>query len=85
MKCQRQRLEGEKLTKIKGVAKLEGVHPHMLYEAFASSDFRKRWDKNMMDMLVAYDLGNNNDVMYQSFRYPAILTNRDALYNRYKR
>ncbi|GMH71744.1 hypothetical protein TL16_g05732 [Triparma laevis f. inornata] len=93
--CQRQRMEGEKLTKIKGVAKLEGegvwmgvgeggVHPHMLYDAFASSDFRKCWDKNMMDMLVAYDLGNNNDVMYQSFRYPAILTNRDALYNRYK-
>ncbi len=27
---------------------------------------------------------DSNDVVYQSFKYPAILTNRDALYNRFK-
>ena len=57
----------------------------MLNESFVSSTFRKAWDKNMMDMIVAYELDENNDVIYQSFRYPAILTNRDALYNRYRR
>lgn len=53
----RHRLPSEKLTKIKGIARLDGVLPSALYHSFVDSDARMKWDRNLLDMKVAFDLG----------------------------
>jgi len=72
------------VTKIKGVARLEGVHPAILYESFILPECRTKWDKNLIDMYPSQSFGGNSDVLYQSFNYPFPLTNRDNLVNRYQ-
>ena len=80
----RQKEPHEKVTKIKGVARLEGVHPAILYESFILPECRTKWDKNLIDMYPSQSFGGNSDVLYQSFNYPFPLTNRDNLVNRYQ-
>lgn len=63
---------------------MDKVHPRILYESFVSGDFRKRWDRNLIDMEIAFEGEGGNDVVFQSFKYPFPLTNRDALYSRYR-
>ncbi|GMI34194.1 hypothetical protein TeGR_g889 [Tetraparma gracilis] len=80
------------ITAIRGASKMTGVNPEVFFKHLTNTEIMKGW----MDNLIAArlitsrpDLNVSNDdevithdIIYNTYRYPGILSNRDALSSR---
>jgi len=79
----RLQLAGEPVQRLRGLYELE-ASPEFVYRCFLTEESRRTWDEFTMAFRVVEDLGRGHDITVHHAKVP-ILTNREALNNRYVR
>jgi hypothetical protein len=78
----RQESENNNINMFKLVCDMEGVEPETLYNVLHDHNYRKVWDKNMIDGIVIELLNSTNEIGYYSAKFPSPVTNRDFVNQR---
>ena len=79
MKC---KPPGASVTAIRGFSLMEGCVPDVFFAHLSTPALMKQWMNNVIDTKSFEPLDEYNDVTYNTYRYPGLLSNRDACNNR---
>ncbi|CAH8472562.1 unnamed protein product [Schistosoma turkestanicum] len=74
--------ENEKIRAFKATALFKGVSGSELFDCIMDSEYRKQWDKSMLESYELCQVHPQSDIGYYSLRSPPGLKNRDFVLQR---